>query len=220
MNQIHRDLESFGSDWNHLLTQIEALEEDGYVKDAYIDRLTILLNELCAWINSMEDQLCHCSEGKEKGREVIKTEEVIQELKYASEDKYQTAPNTRGTTIIKLLPIDLEGEIMVEGTSGCQECGVEDYPIIISDDEHTIPLQIQVESLGAKGHLSSECPLPEDHHIVSSQHSLHSSSPIHSTTHICSSWPSHIGGIGIHTKSGYSLVKTIKHHQRGEVNIP
>lgn len=207
--EIQKDMESYRMDWDLLVARVTALEEEGCVKDTYINRLAMSLDKFYAQINSMEDWLCHCSEGKGKEREVIKAEEVIQELKYASEDEYQTAPNTGGATIIELLLIDMEeGKGMVEGTSGCQKCGVENHPIIISDNEHAIPLQVQVEHL-----------LPEDH-VVSTQHAIHSSGPICSTTRIHSSHPSHIGGIGIHTKSGYSLVKAIECHQRGEEIIP
>ena len=97
---------------------------------------------------------------------------------------------------------------MVEGTSGCQECGVKNCPIIISNDEHSIPLHIQVER-----------PSPKDH-VVISQCAICSAGPIHSTTHIYLSCPMHIGGIEIHTNSIYSLVKVIKHHWRGEEIIP
>jgi len=66
----------------------------------------------------MEGYLCHCAKGKGKEKEVIKIKEAISELEYTSDDKYHTAPNTRGATIIELIPINIdEGEGMMEGDS-------------------------------------------------------------------------------------------------------
>ena len=103
----------------------------------------------------MMDQLCHYSEGKGKKREiVIKMEEESEGLEYASEDEYKTAPGTSEMVVMELIPIeqDLESSGILQEVRELCGCGLEDHPIIISEDkvivaENVIPVWIQVEHL-------------------------------------------------------------------------
>jgi len=125
----------------------------------------------------MMDRLCHCSEGKGKEREVVvKIKGEFEGLEYASEDEYRTAPGTGEVMVTELVPIeqDLEnGEIPSEVQETCG-CRLPDHPIVIADDnvtvaENAVAIPIRVER-----------PLLEDH-IVSDQHAICSSGPIHSS---------------------------------------
>ena len=158
----------------------------------------------------MMDWLCHCSEGKGKEREVVvKIKEESEELEYASEDEYQTAPGTGEVMVTELIPLEQdpeEGEIPSEVQETCG-CGLPDHPIVIEDNnvsvvENAVAIPIRVER-----------PLSGDH-IVSNQHAIRSSGPI------CSSQPRHIVGVGVRTISGYALAKSIKHCWRGEEDVP
>lgn len=187
---------------NHNLgSQVAVFKKEACNHDLYIDGLNNSVNDLHATVNSMLDCLCHCSEGKGKEREIIiKMEEESEGLEYASEDEYKMAPSTSEVVVRELILIKQDpesGEVMQEAKESCG-CGLEDHPIIISEDEVTvvnnaIPVQIQVE-----------CLIPEDR-VVSDQHTVHSSSPI------CSSHPTHITGIPVNLCSNYILAKAIEH---------
>ena len=193
-----------------LSSRVAVLEEEARVREAQVDGLVNSVDELRATINSMMDRLCHCSEGKGKEREVVvKIEEESEELEYASEDEYRTAPGTGEVMVTELVPIDQDpegGKIPSEVQETCG-CGLPDHPIVIEDDnvsvaENSVAIPIQVER-----------PLLEDR-IVSNQHAIHSSGPI------CSSRPRHIVGVGVWTISGYALAKLIERHRRGEEDVP
>jgi len=87
------------------------LEEEARVHEAQVDGLVNSVDELRATINSMMDRLCHCSEGKGKEREVVvKIEEESEELEYASEDEYRTAPGTGEVMVTELVPLEQDPE--------------------------------------------------------------------------------------------------------------
>ena len=86
----------------------------------------------------------------------------------------------------------------MEDRNESYRCGVEDYPIIISNDvpmESKFPIRIQVE-----------LPLPEDcviPHLVSHQ-------TTYSTGPICSYCPCYIMGVEAWTVHSYQLAKGLK----------
>jgi len=193
-----------------LNSRVVVLEEEARVREVQVNELANSVDELRATINSMMGLLCHCSEGKGKEREVVvKVEEESEELEYASEDEYRTAPGTGEAMVTELIPIDQdpeEGEIPSEVQETCG-CGLPDHPIVIEDDnvsvaENAVAIPIRVER-----------PFVEDR-VVSRQLVVRSSGPIRSSR------PRHIAGVGVRTISGYALAKSIERRRRGEEDVP
>jgi len=193
-----------------LSSRVAILEEEARIREAQVDRLVNSVDELRATINSMMDRLCHCSEGKGKEREVVvKIKEESEELEYALEDEYWTAPGTGEVMVMELIPLEQdpeEGEIPSEVQETCG-CGLPDHPIVIEDNnvsvvENAVAIPIRVEH-----------PLLGDR-VVSNQHAVRSSGPIRSSR------PCHIVGVGVWTISGYALAKSIERRRRGEEDIP
>ena len=178
-----RELKGINQD---LSSHVAALEEEAHVHEAQVDKLR-------ATINSMMDQLCHCSEGKGKEREInVKIEEESEGLEYASEDKYKIAPGTGEVVVRELVPIkqDLESRGIPQEVQEACGCELPDHPVVISNDEVTvakndIPVQIQVEHSSPEDCIMSPPPLP-------------------------SSKPSHITSIPVNLRSNYTMAKAIK----------
>ena len=93
--------------------RLEFLEKENHKKDAYLDGLAMSITSLTECLNDMEGRLCYCSEGKGKGRGVVKMEVDDGALVYESEEEgeYYLAPTTPGPVMTTLIPIaqDLKG---------------------------------------------------------------------------------------------------------------
>ena len=121
--------------------RIEHLEEEGREKDVYLDGLAMSTANLIKHLNNMEGRLCHCSDGKGKGKEIVKMEVDDNRLVYESEEgEYHLAPVTPGPVMTKLIPIAQDpegGEVKEEGFESCG-CGLEDHSIVISNNNITV----------------------------------------------------------------------------------
>jgi len=178
---------------------VVVLEEESRVCEAQVDGLVNSVDELRAIINSMMDQLCHCSDGKGKKREVdVKIEEESEELEYTSEGEYRTVPGTGEVMVTELIPIeqDLESRGIPSEVQEACGCGLPDHPIEISDHavtvaENIIPVRIQVERSSPEDRVVSLPPIP-------------------------TSKPSHIADIPVNLQSHYTMAKAIERKRQGE----
>ena len=190
MSQHHFTLDS----------KVNTLSFEMRTKDARIKSLEDLVAELRSMVKGLQDRLCHCTEGKGKGRaeEEVKIEEVEENslgLDYASSNEYYS-PQVAGE-------LRLIEDVPNRGVVGC--CAKEPAEVIeISDSEadtiveNEVPIPIQVEH-----------PLPSDR-VVHGQRATRSHCWDINHPYCCKSHFLH--GIDVRTNAGYTLAKRIERH--------
>ena len=120
------------------------LEKEAQECDTLIFGLFNWVDKLKASVNSISDCLCHYSEEKKKG--IIKREKEDVELEYTSNNGYFPALEATMAAISKLISFNpsmgSREAILEDGNESCG-CGVEEHPIIFSNDiliENEVPI--------------------------------------------------------------------------------
>ena len=122
-NQVQvQDLIFYHEENKALQQRVKRLEEENCKKDTYLDGVMMSITTLTNRLNDMEGQLCHCSEGKGKRKDIIKMEVDDDKLVHESEEEgeYQPASVTPGPIMTKLIPID-QDPVMSSELGGCQK---------------------------------------------------------------------------------------------------
>ena len=189
-------------------SKVNSMSVELGAKDAHIESLKGAVAELRSLVEGMQDCLCHCTEGKGKGRveEEVKIEDVEENsmgLEYASSNNYYS-PQVAGE-------LHLIEDVPDRGVEGC--CAKEPVEVIeISDSkvdtivENEVPIRIQVE-----------CSPPQDR-VVRGQQATRSHR--HNINHPYCRNSHFIDGIDVRTNSGYTLTKCLERIRCGEDPIP